>query len=349
MNKKDLFRKIGSIQQLAYARPIVYREGRSEWMNAIEVKCGDISFHAQSDKCLDLSDLSYKGLNLAFLAKPGLEGRNAYDTAGAEAQRSIMCGFFFTCGLETICSPFEEDGKPYPMHGRMRTTPAEHVGNDVITEDDGTVKVVLTGEMREAELFGENMVLRRRIETTLGENRIDLYDEVENQSYRTEPLMLMYHCNMGYPFLDENCELVLPSVSVKGREDYSEEHKDGWAHMDPPADNAREYVFIHEVASDENKDTKALFINPELSIGLVISYNTENLPYFNEWKSTASGDYVVGLEPANGIPMNRQYHQEHGMLQYLEPFEKKSYHLSFTIVEGTKAIEEARREIEALG
>ena len=348
MNKKELFKKIGSIEQLAYARPIVYREGRSEWMNAIEVKCGDLQFHAQTDKCLDLADLSYKGVNLSFMAKTGLEGRNPYDTNGFEAQRSIMCGFFFTCGLESICTPYEENGKAYPMHGRMRTTPAEHVGSDVVVDDAGNVKVILKGEAREAELFGENMLLRRTIETSLGDNTITLTDEIENQSYREEPMMLMYHCNMGYPFLDENSELIAPSKSVRGREDFSEEHKEGWMHMDPPADNAREYVYIHELATDEEQNTKVLFINPELEIGLIISYNTKHLPYFNEWKSTASGDYVVGLEPANGIPMNRKYHEEHGMLHTLQPFEKETHKITFTVIEGKEKIEAAKKEIEQL-
>ena len=317
-------------------------------MNAIEVKCGDLLFHAQSDKCLDLSDLSYKGINLSFLAKPGLEGRNAFDTNGTEAQRSIMCGFFFTCGLETICAPYEENGKAYPMHGRMRTTPAEHIGSDVTVSDDGAVKVTLTGEMREAELFGENMVIRRTIETTLGENSIVLTDEIENESYRKEPMMLMYHCNMGYPFLDEGSRIILPSRNVRGREAFSEAHLAGWDRMDPPADNAQEYVYIHEMAAKSDGSTRALFVNPALGIGLVIDYNTAQLPYFNEWKSTASGDYVVGLEPANGIPMNRKYHEEHGMLHYLEPFEKETHRLIFTVVEGQEEIRAVEEEIKGL-
>ena len=49
------------------------------------------------------------------------------------------------------------------MHGRMRTTPAEHVCTDVITEGD-TCKLVNSGEMREAELLGEIMILRRKNE-----------------------------------------------------------------------------------------------------------------------------------------------------------------------------------------
>ena len=186
---KKLMKYCGSLQQMVYARPIVYKEGRAEHMNAIEAKCGDIFFHSAADKALDITDFSYKGMNMTFLAKPGLEGRNQYDTNGEEALRSIMGGLFFTCGLENICAPCTVDGKDYPMHGRMRTTPAEHVCTDVITEGE-TCKLVISGEMREAELFGENMVLRRRIESVLGENSITVTDEIENQAFRPEPLML---------------------------------------------------------------------------------------------------------------------------------------------------------------
>ena len=75
---------------------------------------------------MDIASLEYKGMNLNFTSKPGLNGRNPFDTHGEEALRSIMGGLFFTCGLENICAPCTTDGKDYPMHGRMRTTPAEH-------------------------------------------------------------------------------------------------------------------------------------------------------------------------------------------------------------------------------
>ena len=91
---KKLMKYCGSLQQMVYARPITYKEGRAEHMNAIEAKCGDIFFHSAADKALDITDLSYKGMNMTFLAKPGLEGRNQYDTNGEEALRSIMGGLF---------------------------------------------------------------------------------------------------------------------------------------------------------------------------------------------------------------------------------------------------------------
>jgi hypothetical protein len=250
-----------------------------------------------------------------------------------------MGGLFFTCGLENICAPCTIDGKDYPMHGRMRTTPAEHTGTDVVREGDA-YKVILTGEMREAELFGENMVLRRKIESTLGENSITITDEIENQSFRPEPLMLLYHCNMGYPFLDENCELYLPTTDVKGREAFSEEHLDRWNLMDPPKDNEEEYVYIHDMKSDENLDTMALVVNHALDIGLCISFNQKNLPYFMEWKSTGSGDYVLGLEPSNSSVYGKPYHVENEKVHYLQPFEKETNKLRFTVVEGKEQIEE---------
>jgi len=346
-SKKDLFRHVGSLQQLIYSRPVRFQEGRSEGMNAYEVKCGDLFFHAAADKCLDISDLSYKGMNMTFLSKPGLMGRNAWDTAGAEAQRSIMCGLFFTCGLENICAPCTVEGKNYPMHGRLRTTPAEHCSSDVIIGEDGA-KVVLTAEGREAELFGENLVLRRRIETELGKNSILLTDEIENQSFREEPFMLMYHCNMGYPFLNESSEVFLPSLEVKGREGFSEKHKDKWNIMEAPVDNAEEYVFFHKLASDSDNNTMALIVNNERSVGLTIEFGMDNLPWFTEWKSVCSGDYVMGLEPANVTPYNREAHLWEGDLKKIAPFEKKSFSLRFTVVDGEEEINPAKNRIKNL-
>lgn len=344
---RKLMKYCGSLQQLVYARPVAYKEGRAEHMNAIEAKCGDLFFHSAADKALDITDLTYKGMNMTFLAKPGLEGRNQYDTNGQEAQRSIMGGLFFTCGLENICAPCTIDGKDYPMHGRMRTTPAEHVCTDVLTDGD-EVRLVISGEMREAELFGENLVLRRKIESVLGENSITVTDEIENQAFRPEPLMLLYHCNMGYPFLDESCRLYVPSVKVTGREEFSEEHVDGWDRIDSPKDNEPEYVFIHEMKTDENLDTMVLVANHEQNIGLVIEFNQKNLPYFMEWKSMASGDYVLGLEPSNSSVYGKPYHVEHDSVHYLQPFEKETNVLKFSVVEGKEKLEEIIAKINAL-
>lgn len=128
--RADMLAHMGSLQQAAYTRPIEYQEGRAHGLKAIEVKNGPLRFVSMADRALDVCQFEYRGENLTFLSKPGLNGRNQFDTNGLEAQRSIMGGLFFTCGFENICAPYvtPEGGKypagSFPMHGRIRTTPA---------------------------------------------------------------------------------------------------------------------------------------------------------------------------------------------------------------------------------
>ena len=348
MKKEDYLRYTGSMQQIAYARRIEYGEGRSKGLRAVEVKNGPLRFTAMEDKALDICELEYKGLQINFLSKPGLNGRNPFDTHGAEALRSIMGGLFFTCGLENICAPFTgPDGKEYPMHGRMRTTPAEHVCADAEWQNDDYVMTV-RGEMREAELFGENLVLRRTITTKLGESAIVVEDEISNETFREEPMMLMYHCNMGWPFLSEKSRLILPTKKVTPREETSAEHAASWNVMDAPKDNEAEFVFLHELACDEKGETFAAVADEEKQLALVIEFNKAQFPYFMEWKSTASGDYVLGLEPSNSSVYGRAYHEKNGNLHMLAPQTTEKKRLTFRIAEGTEALKALEMKCAAL-
>ena len=178
--KTELMKYMGSMQQAAYVRPLTFAEGRSTGLKAWEVKNGQLSYKVLADKCLDVGELSYRGVNFSFLSKPGLQGRNHYDTAGDEAIRSIMGGMFFTAGLESICAPCTIDGVDYPMHGRIRTTPAEHLSGDAFWKD-GEYHLAVSGEIREAALFGENLVLRRSIETVYGQKTVTVTDRFENE------------------------------------------------------------------------------------------------------------------------------------------------------------------------
>lgn len=347
MDREELYRYVGSMQQEAFVRKVIHEEGRAEAMHAYDVKCGDLRFTVMADKCMDVADFSYKGMNISFLAKPGLEGRNHYDTNGEEALRSIMGGLFFTCGLENICPPCAIEGKDYPMHGRLRTTPAEHVGADAFWED-GIYRIRLQGEMREAELFGENMVLRRTISANYGERSVLIEDEVENQSFREEAMMLLYHCNIGYPMLDEHTRLYLPVTETSPRDETTAGHMEGWSQMDAPKDNEPEYVYFHQLKADEEGNTLALVVNEEKQLGICLEWNRTNMPYFMEWKSTASGDYVLGLEPSNSSAYGKKYHYEKGTIHTLSPFAKEKTWLKFTVLDGAGELQEAKSKLAKL-
>ena len=347
MDRQELLRRVGSVQQLACIRPMTYTEGRCAGLRAYEVKNGPLEYKVLADKCLDVGELSYRGINFSFLSKPGLQGRNHYDTRGQEALRSIMGGMFFTAGLENICAPCTVDGTEYPMHGRIRTTPAEHLSAGAAWEGEDYV-LRISGEMREGELFGENLVLRRSLETVLGQKSLTLTDEIENQGFRDEPLMLLYHINIGYPLLDEGTRLLAPTRSVTPRDQAASGHEDRWNLMDPPRDNEPEYVFIHDLAWDSKGNGVVCVVNDRLKLGLKIQFTGEHLPYFMEWKSIASGDYVLGLEPANSSVYGRPFHEERGDLHRLAPFAKEKNVLTFTVLEGEEELRAAQAEIEAI-
>lgn len=347
MERMDAFRLTGSMQQLAYTRQLTVHEGRAENLRAVEVKNGALRFLAMADKCLDIAQLEYQGMTLSFTAKPGLNGRNQFDTHGEEALRSIMGGLFFTCGLQNICAPCETDGVEYPMHGRIRTTPAEHLCSDAFWESDRYV-LQLQGEMRESHLFGANLLLRRTIRTVFGSARIDIIDEVENQTPEEADLMLMYHCNFGYPFLRPGTRLVLPSVSVRGREPWSQAHLDQWQRMPAPADGETEYVFLHELRSDENGRSFAALVNDELGFGVRLDFDRRVQPYFMQWMSCRSGDYVLGLEPSNSSVYGRKYHEKEGTMHRIAPFGKETFPLSFTILKDHADIAAAEAQRDAL-
>lgn len=345
MNRQDILRRVGHMSQLADVKAISFEEGRAAGMKGWQVKNGPLQFTVMEGKCLDLAEVTYKGIQMNFLSKPGLQGRNHYDTNGAEAQRSIMGGMMFTCGLENICAPYKSD-KNYPMHGRIRTTPAEHTGVETTWNGD-SYEISVHGEMREAELFGENLLMKRKVSTTYPGKQIIVEDVIENQGYKEEPAMLLYHFNVGYPLLDEGAKIVLPTKKVTPRDSEAAVNVEHYDTMEAPKDNEPEYVFLHELAADENGNTFAAVINEKLGFGIRLEFNQENLPYFMQWKSLASGDYVVGLEPANSSVYGRKYHEERGDLHMIAPFATETRKLTITILEGAE-LEETVRKAEEL-
>lgn len=330
--KKELLRLCGNIEQLAGVRRIEYQDGRASHLRCALVNNGVLQFPLMLDKCLDPAWFCYKGMNLSFLSKPGLQGRNPYDTAGEEAIYSIMGGAMFTCGLGNIHGYRTVDGISYPTHGRIRTTPAEKVGMDAFWENDD-YRIRVTGEMREARLFGENLVLRRTVETSYGSKEIRFIDKIENQSPNPAPLCILYHCNAGYPLLAPKTRLILPDHICSPRDEDARRGMDTRNIMGPPEDGAPEQVFQHTMAADQEGNTFGAIVNDELKTALCIRWNIRNLPLLTQWKSPASGDYAMAIEPASCGFKGRA-----GETPVIAPFGTICNEIVFSVADGPEEI-----------
>ena len=88
------------------------------------------------------------------------------------------------------------------LHGRVANIPARLTGYGERWEA-GRCVLWAEGEVRQAAIFGEHLVLRRRIEADLHGTEIRLSDTVTNAGFDRTPHMFLYHVNVGWPLLYE--------------------------------------------------------------------------------------------------------------------------------------------------
>ena len=325
-------------------RPIEYQEGRAHGLKAIEVKNGPLRFVSMADRALDICQFEYRGENLTFLSKPGLNGRNQFDTNGLEAQRSIMGGLFFTCGFENICAPYvtPEGGKypagSFPMHGRIRTTPAEHVAP---TPLDRRRRLRARGLRRNARgrtvrrESGDAPQDHQRVRPAVdhGRGRGDQRILPRRATHVDVPLQLRLAAARRRRRSRD------PQPQGTPRDETTAADTTPWNEIQAPEANRPESVYLHELAADENGRSFAAVVNHKLGLGVVIDFDANLFPYFMEWKSMGAGDYVVGLEPSNSSVHGRGWHEQRGDLHTIAPQASERKSLTFTVIEGEAAID----------
>ncbi len=328
MRRDEFLRRVGNMEQVAGIAERVEGDGRKAGQRVYTVDNGVLRFDLWADRALDIGTLAFKGQNIAYLSKPGLDGKSSLD-AGL---RSIAGGMMFTCGLRNVGPPDTADDA---MHGRIRTTPAEHVAPHAFWRGD-SYRLEVSGEVREAALFGENLLLRRTVTTKLGSHYFRVYDEIENQAFEISPFMLLYHINIGYPLLDVGTVLHVPAYLTEPRDQAAESGLASWSQMTAPADHCPEQVFYHRLCADEEGMTLVAVVNRARDLALWLRYNVEQLPVLCEWKSMQSGDYVLGVEPANCVPEGRARVQQRGMLRSLQPLESAALQWQLGFAEGAE-------------
>lgn len=317
---RELLRKTGNIEQLAFIRSAEYHDGAAEGLKVWQIQNGALRFAVAKDKCMDIPELSFQGINLSFLAKNGLTS-GAYTRDMAYSDKSVMGGMLFTCGTDNV-GPGDRE-RQLPIHGSLRFTPAKHTASKCCFDREGRYHLSVSGRMEPNGLFEGNIVLERTIETVFGSGKIRITDRFRNEGYHREAFMILYHYNFSYPFLDTCCELKLESEHTVLRERMGEEYS-GYSRIEEPLDGGKEKVFFHDVCAGPDGKVRLAVRNPRLGIEAALTYEKHVLPRLVQWSSMVSGDYALGLEPANCLVFGRGYEEEHGTLCCLEGGEERS-------------------------
>lgn len=232
----------------------------------------------------------------------------------------------------------------FPLHGRVSNKPARLAGYGERWDGDDCV-LWAEGETLQASVFGEQLVLRRRIEARVGESRLTIHDEVENIGWDRTPHMLLYHVNVGFPVVDGGSEVLVPARSVEARGDHP---VDGYTTLEPPAPGFVEQVFEHDNAVEESGTVPVGIVNRELRLGAYEVYRPAQLPHHFMWRMLGEGTYVVGIEPCTNRTAGRLDARERGELIELDPGEQRTYDLELGALDGADEIEAFARRVAEL-
>ncbi|MCL2096660.1 MAG: aldose 1-epimerase family protein [Oscillospiraceae bacterium] len=335
-NYRQKLKYTGNKNQLFSVKNYIFTDGRANNTRGIDViNGGGLFMTIVPDRCMDIYRLIYKDTNISYISASGLTHPAYYDNRGEEFLRGFFAGFLTTCGLETICAGSEDGEETLGLHGRIGNTPADNFYTEIIEENtkSGSPEIIVTGEMNQARLFGDKYSLLRKIKIYTNENKFEISDVVKNTGFRKSPHMILYHLNYGYPFLDENIEINIPSEEVIPVDDYAAEDIDKWHKFSKPQNGVNERCYYHKLKTDENNTAKYSLYNPELKKGVRVEYGAETLDYFIQWKMSGEGDYVLGLEPGNAKGGGRKQNRNDGTLKFLEPGEEVRYNLTVTLSE----------------
>lgn len=268
--------KYSNLMQAASLRRYHLMGGAQDGLEVIDCDNGKLRFLINVSKACDIMQLYHEGQNISFISKNGFTKREIPFLNRFEG------GMLYTCGLDNAG---RREG--YEMHGSFHNTPAEILRAEC--SEDG---IVIEAVIRNSALFGQNLVMKRKISTKLGESHLVLEDTLCNEGYADAGYCILYHVNVGHPMLDDGARVIVDNDEYYASNPFAIENAATRYEMSDAIPNHPECCYYLKL-----REPKATLVNERLGKSFTLAYSGDTLPCFLEWKSMASGDYALGLEP----------------------------------------------------
>lgn len=336
LRKVELLKRVGSMEQIAGVKIAELSNGFERGVRVAMVRNGELNFLVAIDRAMDIVNAEYKGVPLSWVSPTGIVAPGFYEPEELGWLRGFPGGLIATCGLTYMGAPTFDDGQSLGLHGRISYSPADLLYADAYWEGED-YKIVLEGEVRESKVFEPNIVLRRRITTILGGRRIAIRDIVTNRGWKTQPLMILYHINIGFPLLEDGARFLSTTDYFAPRDKEALEGAEDFAVIHGPRPDYGEKVYFHSMLTDSDGNAYAAIANDRLlgGLGVYVKYNRRELPRFIQWKMLGEGTYVMGMEPANSLVLGRDRERAWGTLEYIKPQEVKEFNLEIGVLVGS--------------
>ncbi len=347
--KSKLLRRIGRLSQVGGIRLYELSDGSARGMRVAEVRTGSgLAFNVLLDRAMDIGTAEFAGYPLCWQSCTGFAHPAFFVPRESEWLRTFGGGLLTTCGLQNVGAPNIDSGKTLNLHGGITATPAENV-NVAQKWSGDNLEFSIEGTMHETAVFGPNLALHRLIWTRLGEKKIFIEDRITNEGFEHSPLMILYHINIGWPLLDDDTILMMPSRKVIPRDAEAEKGKENYGAFHAPKRGYREKVYFHDMIANALGNIIIAVINPKLNkggIGLYIKYPQAKLPRLTEWKMMGEGTYVLGIEPGNCGVLGRASEREAETLHFIAPGETHTFHLEIGVISTSEEFTQIGEQIK---
>jgi len=337
--------KVNNYAQIGGIETSVLDNGPAKGTRIAWINTGSgLRYKVVIDRGADIVDAFYNQHSLAWLSHGGVTAPRPDAHRGLEWLRSFAGGLLTTCGLTHVGGPETDEFGERGLHGRISNIPAS-VESIVQPELlSGEPKMNITTVMKESCVFGPNLELRRTISSSLGEPTIRVHDVVTNLGNAPTPHMILYHCNFGWPLVDEGTDIVWKGKWASRGLDMDNaifNSKHNFRKCRNPLDSHRgsgeACGFIDVVADRKGVCTVGLY-NRKIGLSLAMKYKKEQLPWLANWQHFGPSEYVTALEPGTNPPIGQRKAREQKELIHIAPGKSKTYDLELTVLTDEKQI-----------
>jgi hypothetical protein len=363
MSRLDIERHAGALSQFAGVRLMTLGDGLERGIRLLEFRTGTgLRFTVLIDRAMDIADCEYQGRAIGWNSPAGFRhpGLHEYAGEGGLSWLRSCSGLIVTCGLDHILFMDDDDASHYvygprkkvssSLHGRIGTIPARLTGYGERWDADECT-LWCEGVVQQATVFGEDLLLQRRIEAKLGSNTIELHDRVVNHGFYRTPHMFCYHINIGHPVLAQGSRYLAPVEDVvwaaHGGDDYRKQEV-GYQRLPAPRDHFHEQVWQHELQADRDGRVPVALVNDTLGLGLQVDTSKAQFPCQYEWQNLQAGQYALGIEPSTNHVLGKQFARQRNELIWLEHDEERRYDTTLSVLGDAAAIATAEKRIRAI-
>ena len=290
------------------------------------------------DRAMDIADAFYNQYSLTWLSHQGITSPQPFSNKATDWLRTFGGGLFVTCGLTHMGGPERDKYGERGLHGQISNIPAEI--ESIIQPDPmaGKMKMSITGTIKQTQVLGPNLELKRTISGTIGEASIRIHDQVLNRGNTPAPHMMLYHFNFGWPLVDEGSNILWKGLwHPRDKNTENPIFKDGndfhkcSSPLEEHSGGGEEAAFINPT-SDGSGVYRCGVYNANLGIAVALRLQKEQLPCLTNWQHWGKGEYVTGLEPGTNYPIGQAKAREQNKLIHLDIGESKEYDLELEVL-----------------